>query len=121
MCPWNPWRRRRLNDLLGPGARRGRSKPTMPRRRARAFRPHDRVGEPNFVLAEAGTGVGKTLGYIAPAGLWAEKNGGAVWISTYTRNLQHQIDGELDRLYPDPVVKALKAVVRKGRENYLAC
>jgi ATP-dependent DNA helicase DinG len=79
------------------------------------------VGEPNFVLAEAGTGVGKTLGYIAPAGLWAEKNGGAVWISTYTRNLQHQIDGELDRLYPDPVVKALKAVVRKGRENYLAC
>ena len=25
-----------------------------------------------------------------------------VWISTFTRNLQRQIDGELDRLYPDP-------------------
>src|SRR3546814_20372998 len=49
----------------------------------------------------------------------AEKNGGAVWISTYTRNLQHQIDGELDRLYPDRRLKALRAVIRKGRENYL--
>src|SRR5262249_28125994 len=34
-------------------------------------------------------------------------------------NLQHQLDGELDRLYPDPVRKSLKAVIRKGRENYL--
>ena len=37
-------------------------------------------------------------GHIAPASLWAEKNGGAVWLST-TRNLQQQIDGELDRLF----------------------
>ena len=48
---------------------------------------------PNIVLAEAGTGVGKTLGYLAPASLWAERNGGTVWVSTYTRNLQAQIDG----------------------------
>jgi ATP-dependent DNA helicase DinG len=71
------------------------------------------------VLAEAGTGVGKTLGYIAPASLWAEKNQGTVWISTYTRNLQTQIAGELDRLYPDPEVKRRNVVVRKGRENFL--
>jgi ATP-dependent DNA helicase DinG len=111
--------RRRLNDLLGPGAETRPQQADYASAASAAFRPRDRVGEPNFVLAEAGTGVGKTLGYIAPAGLWAEKNGGAVWISTYTRNLQHQIDGELDRLYPDPVAKALKVVVRKGRENYL--
>jgi ATP-dependent DNA helicase DinG len=111
--------RRRLNDLLGPRAETRPQQADYASAASAAFRPRDRVGEPNFVLAEAGTGVGKTLGYIAPAGLWAEKNGGAVWISTYTRNLQHQIDGELDRLYPDPTVKALKAVVRKGRENYL--
>ncbi|NUB27921.1 ATP-dependent DNA helicase, partial [Azospirillum brasilense] len=74
---------------------------------------------PNVVLAEAGTGVGKTLGYLAPATVWAEKNGGTVWISTYTRNLQHQIDAELDRLYPEPATKARKVVLRKGRENYL--
>ena len=70
-----------------------------------------------MVLAEAGTGTGKTLGYIAPATLWAQKNHGAVWISTYTRNLQRQLDQELDRAYPDLREKARKVVVRKGREN----
>ena len=74
---------------------------------------------PHAVLAEAGTGVGKTLGYIAPASLWAEKNQGSVWISTFTRNLQTQIAGELDRLYPDPEQKRRRVVVRKGRENFL--
>ena len=69
---------------------------------ALAFRPREREREPHMVLAEAGTGVGKTLGYLAPASLWAEKNRGAVWISTYTRNLQRQIDQELSRLYPEP-------------------
>ena len=111
--------RRRLSGLLGPRAETRPQQADYASAASAAFRPRDREGEPNFVLAEAGTGVGKTLGYIAPAGLWAEKNGGAVWISTYTRNLQHQIDGELDRLYPDPVAKTLKVVVRKGRENYL--
>src|SRR6516164_7650305 len=86
---------------------------------AAAFAPRLREGEPQFILAEAGTGVGKTLGYIAPASLWAERNDGTVWISTYTRNLQHQIDGELDRLYPTRIRKAEKTVIRKGRENYL--
>lgn len=84
-----------------------------------AFAPKQSPEEPNLVLAEAGTGVGKTLGYLAPASLWAERNGGPVWVSTFTRNLQTQIDGELDRLYPDPKQKALKVVLRKGRENYL--
>ena len=83
------------------------------------FAPRQAPNEPNIVLAEAGTGVGKTLGYLAPASLWAERNGGPVWVSTYTRNLQAQIDGELDRLFPDPVVKAERVVLRKGRENYL--
>ena len=55
---------------------------------------------PAMVLAEAGTGTGKTLGYLAPATLWAEANGAPVWISTYTRTLQHQIASELTRLYP---------------------
>jgi ATP-dependent DNA helicase DinG len=111
--------RRRLADLLGTNSEARPEQADYASAAAAAFQPRARQGEPNLVLAEAGTGVGKTLGYIAPAGLWAEKNGGAVWLSTYTRNLQHQIDGELDRLYPAPTLKALKAVVRKGRENYL--
>ncbi|MBL8554215.1 MAG: ATP-dependent DNA helicase, partial [Phenylobacterium sp.] len=86
---------------------------------AHVFQPRSREGEPNMMLAEAGTGVGKTLGYLAPASLWAEANGPAVWVSTYTRALQRQIERESRAIYPDPKVRAKKAVVRKGRENYL--
>jgi len=84
-----------------------------------AFTPRDEPDSPNAVIAEAGTGVGKTLGYLAPATLWAERNRAPVWISTYTRNLQHQIDAEMDRRLLDPAEKAEKVVIRKGRENYL--
>jgi len=84
-----------------------------------SFDRPDAGPSPAMVLAEAGTGTGKTLGYLAPATLWAEKNGGTVWISTYTRTLQHQIADELTRLYPDANTRASKVVIRKGRENYL--
>ena len=84
-----------------------------------AFQPRDKEGEPRMMLAEAGTGIGKTLAYLAPASLWAEANGPAVWVSTYTRALQRQIERESHAIYPDPKVRAKKAVVRKGRENYL--
>ena len=86
---------------------------------AHIFQPREREGEPRMMLAEAGTGVGKTLGYLAPASLWAEANGPGVWVSTYTRALQRQIERESHSIHPDPAVRARKAVVRKGRENYL--
>ncbi len=111
--------RTRLAALLGDGAEARPQQADYAEAVAAAFAPRDREGVPQAVLAEAGTGVGKTLGYIAPASLWAEKNQGAVWISTFTRNLQSQIAGELDRLYPDPAQKRRRVVVRKGRENFL--
>ncbi|WP_334163542.1 ATP-dependent DNA helicase [Phenylobacterium sp.] len=86
---------------------------------AYAFQPREKEGEPRMMLAEAGTGTGKTLAYLAPASLWAEANGPAVWVSTYTRALQRQIERESHSVFPDPKVRAKKAVVRKGRENYL--
>jgi ATP-dependent DNA helicase DinG len=84
-----------------------------------AFGPRESPDGANAVIAEAGTGVGKTLGYLAPATLWAERNKAPVWVSTYTRNLQHQIDEEMERRFTDPEEKARRVVVRKGRENYL--
>jgi len=60
-----------------------------------AFGPREDSGAPRIALVEAGTGTGKTLGYLAPASLWAEKNGPGLWISTYTRNLQRQIVQEM--------------------------
>ncbi len=111
--------RRRLAEMLGPEAEERPSQADYASGVSQAFRPRDTEDAPNLVLAEAGTGVGKTLGYLAPATLWAEKNGAAVWVSTFTRNLQHQIDDELTRLFPSPEDKARRVVIRKGRENYL--
>ncbi|MCY4478360.1 MAG: ATP-dependent DNA helicase, partial [Rhodospirillales bacterium] len=111
--------RQRLAHLLGEGAEPRPEQADFASAACAAFDPIEAEEEPHVVLAEAGTGVGKTLGYIAPASLWAERNEGTVWLSTFTRNLQRQIDQELDRLYPEPKVKAEKVVLRKGRENYL--
>ncbi len=119
-CPWRRARRvRGWPPCSGRAPSSGQARPIMPPPAAAAFAPRERRGEPHVVLAEAGTGTGKTLGYIAPASLWAERNKGAVWISTYTRHLQRQIDGELARLIPDPAERRARVVVRKGRENYL--
>jgi ATP-dependent DNA helicase DinG len=88
--------RGRLAVLLGTAAEARPQQGDYAAAVAAAFAPRERPDAPQAVLAEAGTGVGKTLGYIAPASLWAERNQGAVWISTYTRNLQSQIGGERD-------------------------
>ncbi len=67
------------------------------------------------LIAEAGTGTGKTFAYLVPALLW----GGKVILSTGTKNLQDQL-----YLRDIPTVrKALNAPVSvallKGRANYL--
>jgi ATP-dependent DNA helicase DinG len=111
--------RTRLAAILGAGAEQRPGQADYAGAATAAFAPRERRGDPHMVLAEAGTGTGKTLGYIAPASLWAERNRGAVWISTFTRHLQRQIDTELVRLFPDPAERRRRVVVRKGRENYL--
>ena len=111
--------RTRLAEILGEGAEQRPSQGDFASAASMAFAPREVPGEPALVLAEAGTGTGKTLGYVAPASLWAERNGAPVWIATYTRNLQRQLDQELARLYPDPEERRRKVVIRKGRENYL--
>jgi ATP-dependent DNA helicase DinG len=109
----------RLQSLLGQGSEKREQQDQYAFAMSQAFAPAQQSGEPHIVIAEAGTGVGKTLGYLAPASIWAEKNKGSVWISTFTKNLQRQIDQELSRLYPDPDVKDAHVTIRKGRENYL--
>ncbi|MDE2458509.1 MAG: ATP-dependent DNA helicase [Rhodospirillales bacterium] len=106
--------RTRLASLLGPAAEQRPAQADFCSAATGAFAPRETEGSPQVVLAEAGTGTGKTMGYLAPASLWAERNKGAVWISTYTRHLQRQIEQEASRLPPGTNV-----VLRKGRENYL--
>ena len=114
--------RQRLAQMIAAGPSMAELRPTQSdyaSAASQAFAPREQEDKPNVVLMEAGTGVGKTLGYVAPASLWAEKNGAPVWIATYTRNLQRQIDNELDRLHRDSAEKRRRVVIRKGRENYL--
>ncbi len=111
--------RQRLTDILGERREPRATQSDYSALATEAFLPRQEKGHPNIVLSEAGTGIGKTAAYIAPASVWAEKNGPSVWISTYTKNLQRQIDQELDHLFPDPQEKAEKVVIRKGRENYV--
>lgn len=85
----------------------------------KAFQPANSDSEPEIVLAEAGTGVGKTLGYLNPAWLWASQNKDTVWMSTYTKNLQRQLESELEGLIPKVEDEHDTVVIRKGRENYL--
>jgi ATP-dependent DNA helicase DinG len=109
----------RLDALTGIGAEVRTGQRDYAEAARAAFAPRIAKDQPHIVLAEAGTGIGKTLGYLAPASLWAEQAGGAVWISTFTKALQRQLDAESKRLFTDPIERAAKIVVRKGRENYL--
>lgn len=111
--------RDRLAEMLGPAAEQRPGQADYAAAATAAFAPREQRGDPHVVLAEAGTGTGKTLGYIAPASLWAERNKGPVWISTFTRHLQRQVETEMARLVPDPAERRRRVVVRKGRENYL--
>ncbi len=109
-----------LERLTGEGAERRDGQRNFSKGAGHVFGPRDRQKRPHVLLAQAGTGIGKTLGYLAPASLWAERSGGTVWVSTYTKNLQRQLRRESARAWPaarpdgSPPV-----VVRKGRENYL--
>jgi len=73
------------------------------------------IGSQGTLIAEAGTGTGKTFAYLVPALLW----GGKTIVSTGTKNLQDQL---FSRDIPT-VRAALRAPVSvallKGRSNYV--
>ena len=109
----------KLGQLTGAGSEPRDGQRAMAAEAAAIFSPRRAAGEPNMLLAEAGTGIGKTLAYLAPASLWAERAKGTVWVSTFTKALQRQLDAEGRRLFPDEDERKKRIVVRKGRENYL--
>lgn len=110
----------RLRQLTGEEAEDRPTQQAYAIEAAQAFAPRQREGQPHLLLAQAGTGIGKTLGYLAPASLWAEQSGGTVWVSTFTKALQRQLRRESARAWPAPRTDGSQpVVVRKGRENYL--
>src|SRR5438034_11845089 len=75
--------------------------------------------EERNLVVEAGTGVGKSLAYLAPAILFARAQHKKAVVSTHTINLQEQL------VYKDiPILKKIlsvefEAALIKGRQNYL--
>nr|WP_298930014.1 ATP-dependent DNA helicase [uncultured Erythrobacter sp.] len=109
-----------LDHLTGEGSEKREGQRNYAKDTARIFAPRDKRELPHVALAQAGTGIGKTLGYLAPSSLWAAASGGTVWVSTFTKNLQRQLRSESRRAWPAKRPdNTPPVVVRKGRENYL--
>jgi ATP-dependent DNA helicase DinG len=110
----------RLAELTGQGAEPRPAQAAYAAEAAHVFGPRSAQGQPHLLLAQAGTGIGKTLGYLAPAALWSQAAQGTVWVSTYTKALQRQLRSESRRAWPPRRTDgSAPVVVRKGRENYL--
>ena len=105
----------RLLSDDGPFARRLPGFHARPQQQAMACAVAEALARRATLVVEAGTGVGKTFAYLAPA----LAGGGKVLVSTGTRHLQ-------DQLYHKdlPVVREAlgwggRAALLKGRANYL--
>lgn len=71
------------------------------------------------IIIEAGTGVGKSLAYLAPAVDLALRDKRKAVISTHTINLQEQLIGKDIPLLKKVLDKEFSAVLMKGRRNYI--
>ena len=83
--------------------------------RAMALAVAQIFGDGGVLLAEAGTGTGKTLAYLVPAILSRQR----VLISTGTKNLQEQIYFKDLPVLREALGVPFKAAYMKGRANYL--
>ena len=84
------------------------------------FAPRRSQDAPNMLLAEAGTGIGKTLAYLAPASLWAEKFGRNGVGFDLHQGAAAAARCRKPAAGPRRGKSALRRIViRKGRENYL--
>lgn len=91
-----------------------------PSQRAMAAAVADTFNKGGVALLEAGTGVGKSLGYLVPALRWAAANGERTIVSTNTITLQEQLVAKdlpfLQRALTDQKVRF---ALLKGWRNYL--
>jgi len=71
------------------------------------------------LVAEAGTGTGKSLAYLIPAAMFGVKNDCRVLVSTHTRNLQDQLVSKDLPIVKSVVGREFVYSVLKGRGNYL--
>ncbi len=79
----------------------------------------DALESGRHLVVEAGTGVGKSLAYLVPLVLQAKRTGTRALVSTHTISLQEQLIGKDLPLLKDRLGVGFRAVLVKGRANYL--
>ena len=112
-----------LADILAPGgaiARRlGKDYEFRPQQLEMATAVERALTGGHHLLAEAGTGVGKSFAYLLPAIDYAVKNKKRVVVSTHTISLQEQLIEKDIPLIRATYPEEFTAVLVKGRSNYL--
>lgn len=111
-----------LDAFFGPGgklAQRMANHEERPEQRRMAERVAAAFGAGRHLIAEAGTGVGKSLAYLAPAVLFARQAGRPLVVSTHTKNLQAQLFHKDIPLLREALGEEFEAALLKGRPNYL--
>ncbi len=111
----------RIKEMFAPGGDMGaaRNFEFRPEQQQMAAAVARTLRDGRHLVVEAGTGVGKSLAYLAPAVLYALENKKKAVVSTHTINLQEQL------IYKDiPILQKLvddefEAALFKGRQNYL--
>ncbi len=107
-----------VDGVLGPGGALSGALggyENRPQQLAMARAVEAALAQGRHLVAEAGTGTGKTLAYLVPAAL----SGRRVVVSTATRTLQEQIFFKDLPLLRDAVGLPFSAALLKGRANYL--
>ncbi len=107
-----------IGEVLGPGGLLGEHLPGFswrPQQQEMAEAVLEAFRRRRVLVAEAGTGTGKTLAYLVPALLW----GGKVVVSTGTRNLQDQLFHRDLPLLRRALDLPVRTALLKGRANYL--
>lgn len=84
-----------------------------------AVQVSDTLNTHSILIAEAGTGTGKSLAYLLPSAQWALTNNCRVLVCTRTRNLQDQLVSKDLPVVRKIIGEKLKYSVLKGRNNYI--
>ena len=107
-----------LSDVFAPDGLLAASIPGY-RARAQQVEMAERIGaaiaQNKVLVAEAGTGTGKTFAYLVPALL----SGGKVIVSTGTKNLQDQLFARDIPTVRQALGSPVKVALLKGRANYV--
>jgi len=111
-----------IQQALAPGGIISKSLPgfeSRPQQLQMASAVHERLAAGEHLAVEAGTGVGKSFGYLIPIIELVSRTAAKALISTFTITLQEQLINKDIPFLTDSLPQQFTAELAKGRGNYL--